>query len=83
MDDFTPYTMKWQYSNQRTQFLKDLELIILTIFKFYFMMYSVKSVRPVTGRDSGRSPSDGDTFPIGLLGTEKFSTATLVRTHLI
>ena len=47
------------------------------------MMYSVKSVRPVTGADDRRSPSDGDIFPIGLLGTEKFSAAALVRTRLI
>lgn len=47
-------------------------------------MYSVKSVRPLTGTDDIRSPcGKGDIFPIGLLGNEKFSAAALVRTRLI
>ena len=47
------------------------------------MMYSVKSVRPVTGSEDRRSPTDGEDFRIGLLGTEKFSAAAFVCTRLI
>ena len=47
------------------------------------MMYSVKSVRPVTSEDEGRSPGEGEALPMGLLGTEKFSAVAFERTRLI
>ena len=49
----------------------------------YLIMYSVKSVRPVTNEDEGRSPGEGETLPKGLLGTEKFSAVAFERTRLI
>lgn len=49
----------------------------------YLIMYSVKSVRPVTSEDEGRSPGEGDALPMGLLGTEKFSAVAFERTRLI
>ena len=58
--------------------LRNLE----TIWR-YLIMYSVKSVRPVTSEGEGRSPGEGEALPIGLLGTEKFSTVAFERTRLI
>ena len=47
----------------------------------YLIMCSVKSVRPVTNEDEGRSPGEGEALPKGLLGTEKF--CAFERTRLI
>lgn len=49
----------------------------------YLIMYSVKSVRPVTSEDGGCSPGEGEALPIGLLGTEKLSAVAFERTRLI
>ena len=49
----------------------------------YLIIYSVKSVRPVTSEDEGRSPGEGEALPMGLLGTEKFSAVAFERTRLI
>ena len=49
----------------------------------YLIMYSVKSVRLVTSEDEGPSPGEGEALPMGLLGTEKFSTVAFERTRLI